>query len=826
MGRPPVPLSQFILKVHGSCDLACDHCYVYESADQSWRKRRKVISDEVVTRAAERIAEHAGSHELEAVQVVLHGGEPLLARPAKLGRIATELESALRGVCRLDLRIHTNGVSLDEQFCELFAEHDVSVSISVDGDRAANDRHRLYAGGRSSYDKVLRAIELLRTGRFRDLYAGLLCTIDLANDPLVVYESLMDLDPPRIDFLLPHATWEQKPARTVGADSEYADWLIAIFDRWLAEGRPTQVRTFDSVISTLRGGDSFTEALGLGPAGLVVIETDGSYEQVDSLKVASDGAPDTGKNVHDHAIDEVLGHPSIRARQQGIAGLCQTCRECPVVTSCGGGLYTHRYRNSGGSPEDPSRDFANPSVYCSDLLKLISHISSRLPEVPDASQESPAHVLSGKDFRTLAAGLGDAAAMTSLIEAQHSLLRGLLGAVYSTAVTMSPEVAPAGEALGVAWSLLATLDREQPKALGTVLEHPYVRAWAMRCLAQLKTPAAWSSDEDRARAFQRLAVDLGHLGAIAAAAAIRARTGAAVTVPVVDDAVHLPTLGRLVLGTREAPWSAESDPGTATVNVIRNAVIVRVGENCWTLDLASLLAGDPCAVEGSGHSGFGEWQPVRTLRAGGTSVALEDTDPFRDCYPWKASSRLTEAEFARWQYCFQEAWQEISREHRAYGPALGAGLKALVPVDDVKDGRDVNTTTETVFGAVGASLPGDTDPLALLLIREFQRVKLGAILDLYNLYDPADDRLFGTPWEDGKSQLEGLLRGTYAHLAVADFWRARQHRSGGQAARAAGERFRQEREDTRQAIEALLDSGSLTQLGTWFVLEMRHSVSL
>ena len=70
-----------------------------------------------------------------------------------------------------------------------------------------------------------------------------------------------------------------------------------------------QVRTFDSIISTLRGGDSFTEALGLGPVGLVVIETDGSYEQVDSLKVASDGAPNIGKNVHDHAIDEVFGHP-------------------------------------------------------------------------------------------------------------------------------------------------------------------------------------------------------------------------------------------------------------------------------------------------------------------------------------------------------------------------------------------------------------------------------------------------------------------------------------------------------------------------------------
>ena len=252
MGSAPVPLSQFVLKVHSRCDLACDHCYVYEAADQSWRGRPMVIADDVVSQTAARIAEHAGAHRLRAVQVVLHGGEPLLAGRARLGRIAAELRSALPGACRLDLRIHTNGVLLDEQFCELFAENGVKVGISVDGDRAANDRHRRYADGRSSYDKVIRAIRLLRDGRFRPLYAGLLCTIDVANDPLVVYDSLMDLRPPRIDFLLPHATWDHPPVRTPASDSEYADWMIAIFDRWLADGRPTRIRTFDSILSTLR----------------------------------------------------------------------------------------------------------------------------------------------------------------------------------------------------------------------------------------------------------------------------------------------------------------------------------------------------------------------------------------------------------------------------------------------------------------------------------------------------------------------------------------------------------------------------------------------
>ena len=818
MSRPSVPLSQFVLKVHSRCDLACDHCYVYEAADQSWRGRPVAVSDAVISQTARRIAVHAATHGLGTVQVVLHGGEPLLAGRARLRRVATELHGALAGICRLDLRIHTNGVLLDEGFCELFAEQGVKVGISIDGDQAANDRHRRYADGRSSYAKVIRGIGLLRTARFQDLYAGLLCTIDVANDPLVVYESLMDLHPPRIDFLLPHATWDHPPVRALGVGTQYADWLIAIFDRWIAEGRPARIRTFDSIVSTLHGGESFTEALGLGPAGLVVIETDGSYEQADSLKAAFDGAPETGTNVFDHALDVVAQHPGILARQQGVAGLCQTCQECPVITSCGGGLYTHRHRAANG--------FANPSVYCADLLKLISHVSSRLPEEPAGVPEAPVHVMSGQDFQALAAGFGDAAAVTRLIEAERSLVRALLGAVYQAAIT-TPEVSAAVKAqLQAAWSLLTTLDREQPKALDAALGNPYLRVWAMRCLVQLRPAAVWQGEEDQARGARGLAADLGHLGAIAAAPAAAAGLSGTVRVPVMDGAVHLPTLGRLAVGPDEAARPPGEVPETATVDITGDVVSIRIGDNCWTLASTDLLSGGGCRAADAEDGRSADWQPVRRLRAPGICVALDDTDPYRDCYQWRAGPRLTDAEFAQWQRHFQDAWQEIGREHAAYAPALAAGLTTLTPLAAPQEDRDVSGAARYAFGAVAAALPADPAALALLLIHEFQHVKLGAVLDLYDLYDQADDRLFRAPWGEGKGSLERILQGAYSHLAVTDFWRARQDITVGPAAEAAGKRFVHWRAHTRDAIETLASSGSLTPLGTWFVDEMRHSACL
>jgi uncharacterized protein len=812
VSRPSVPLSQFVIKVHSRCDLACDHCYVYEAADQSWRGRPAAISDDVVSQTAQRIAEHVSSHGLGTVQVVLHGGEPLLAGRTRLRRAITELQAALRGVCHLDLRIHTNGVLLDQDFCELFAEHGVRVGISIDGDQAANDRHRRYADGRSSYDKVIRAIGLLRTGPFRDLYAGLLCTIDIANDPVAVYKSLMALQPPRIDFLLPHATWDRPPARTRAAQSAYADWLIAIYDRWVTEGRPARIRTFDSIISTLSGGDSLTEALGLGPTGLMIIETDGSYEQVDSLKAAFDGAPETGMNVFDHALDLAAQHPGILARQQGLAGLCQTCQECPVVTSCGGGLYTHRYRTGNG--------FANPSVYCTDLLKLISHISSRLPEEPAAANGTPTHVIRSEDFRALAAGLGDGAAVAQLIEAQRSLRRVLLSAVYRAGTT-TPEVSPAVSAeLRSAWSLLSAIDRQRPEALDAVLGHPYVRVWAVRCLEQLgQIPAG----DQQTRPARGPAANLGHLSAIAAATAVRAGMNATVTAPVMDGAVHLPTLGRLAVGPGIAR-PTDGEPEAAIIDVTGSTASIRIGASCWKLAIADLLRGEPCTATVAENRRAADWQAVRMLRAPGICVALEDTDPYRDCHQWHAAPRLTDSEFARWQRHFQDAWQVIEREHAAYAPGLTAGLAVLMPLAAAPEGRATGAATRHAFGATAATLPAEPVALALLLIHEFQHVKLGGVLDLYDLCDPADDRLLRAPWQEDRRPLQRLLQDTYAHLADTDFWRTREQVTTGPTAEAAGQRFARWRARTCEEIDVLANSGSLTPLGTWFVDEMRQSV--
>lgn len=371
MGWSPVPIRQFLFKVFTRCNLSCDYCYVYEMADQSWRDKPGTMSAEVVDAAARRIAEHAIDHELDQVRVILHGGEPLLAGADFLEYLVVTVRGALPSGTRVDFGMQTNGVLLTDELVACCARLGISVGISLDGDRSANDLHRRFRNGTSSYDQVVDAIGRFLASPHRDLFTGVLCTIDLANDPIATYEHLVSLGAPSVDFLLPHGTWAEPPAGLGEGGTPYADWLIPIFDRWFrAPSREVRVRYFEEIVNVLLGGVSQVETIGLTPATLVVVETDGTIEQVDSLKSAFHGAAHTGLSVFDSSFDDALASPGMAARQLGEDGLCETCTSCDLERVCGGGYYPHRYR--------PGTGFLNPSVYCSDLYLLISHIAAEV----------------------------------------------------------------------------------------------------------------------------------------------------------------------------------------------------------------------------------------------------------------------------------------------------------------------------------------------------------------------------------------------------------------------------------------------------------------
>jgi uncharacterized protein len=155
-----------------------------------------------------------------------------------------------------------------------------------------------------------------------------------------------------------------------GSDNpRFGRWMARAFDAWVA--RPeTRIRYFEQLLDGLLGGHSSSESVGVSPVGLLVFDTAGRMEQVDSLRSVRHGAAAVDMDVRTHALDDALAHPGVVARQIGTAALPDACLDCSVHQICGAGFYPHRYRAGSG--------YRNPSVYCPDLRYLIQHVQHRI----------------------------------------------------------------------------------------------------------------------------------------------------------------------------------------------------------------------------------------------------------------------------------------------------------------------------------------------------------------------------------------------------------------------------------------------------------------
>jgi uncharacterized protein len=364
----PVPLDTFLFKVASRCNLACPYCYVYELRDQGWRSQPTFMSARTHELALDRIRDHILSHSVPLVTSIFHGGEPLLIGPQALHEMASRTRDRLGDVAEIRLGLQTNGTLFDERFLEVAFRHKMRVGLSLDGPPRHQDRLRFQPNGAGSSERVENAAALLRDNP--DVFGGILCVVNLDIDPSELWDYLCGFRPKSIDLLLPLATHDHPPAGAGSpADvSRYGRWLVRFLELWYRAGehRP-DVRYFSSIMRLLLGRASLVESIGIGLSTLIVIESNGDLEAVDSLKACYHGAASTGLNVTANSFDEALKAPAIMSRQMGPSSLCAACRGCAFLRVCGGGYQPHRYSEA--------RGFQNPSIYCEAIQMLVGRIA-------------------------------------------------------------------------------------------------------------------------------------------------------------------------------------------------------------------------------------------------------------------------------------------------------------------------------------------------------------------------------------------------------------------------------------------------------------------
>lgn len=400
-----------------------------------------------------------------------------------------------------------------------------------------------------------------------------------------------------------------------------------------------------------------------------------------------------------------------------------------------------------------------------------------------------AHVTSERDFELLAAGDGDAATIEMLVAVQYSRRLLLIQAVLDSARRAAPG---ASAALRAAYQLLADVQREGEDIVRAALTMPDAGIWIAECLR-----GGGTRREDT----------YGYLACMAAAAALRSGHEFEIEVPARDGVVPLPAVGMASFSdgaARTARICSAGPPGATSV------VLPGTGER------VDIPADYRATAPG--------WRPAHLLRASagdcGIAVWIDDFSPYRTPRGLEPARPLTPGGAARWGLALEQAWPLLVRRHPVRAAAMAAGLRALTPLRAHSRGLSDSATAVDAFGAVMLTMPQDGPGLALTLLHEFQHAKLAALENLVTLHTSGPQARCHAPWRDDPRPLGALLHGAYAHLGVAEFWRAAARRGDWRNMIFAQEQFAYWCAAVREALDQLAASGELTAAGSRFTAGM------
>jgi uncharacterized protein len=361
--------TNLVVKVASRCNLNCTYCYVYNMGDDSYKLQPKFMSVEIIQAMFKRVKTHCLENQLEGFLIIFHGGEPLLAGIDFYKKFIEIGNEIIPDTIKINYSMQSNGVLLDEQLTAELKNLDIQVGISLDGTPKSNNKNRIYHNGKGSYDEIINGFNLIKK-IYGDQYANCLCVIDTNETPIEVYSHFKNIGANSLHLLFQDFNYSQSKVEDV---PKIGDWLIEIFNLWYFDedtNKPS-IRPFTDLIGLTLGLNKSSEIFGKGVNDTLVIETNGSIETVDSLKICGNGFTKTVYNVLNDDLDIIYKNSELaRLYYHGHDNLCKKCNACPIEPVCGGGYLGHRYSNV--------NYFDNPTIYCDEILKLVCHIQNEV----------------------------------------------------------------------------------------------------------------------------------------------------------------------------------------------------------------------------------------------------------------------------------------------------------------------------------------------------------------------------------------------------------------------------------------------------------------
>ena len=369
------------------CNLKCAYCFFLDKK-MLYPGSRFRMTDSTLEQYIKQLVE---SHQVNKVAVSWQGGEPTLMGLDFYHRsIEFEKRFARPGMTFLNT-LQTNGLLLDDEWCEFFRQNNFLIGISIDGPEELHDIHRVDKKGKPTFNRVMKGLHLLQKHKVE---YNVLTAVNNVNSgyPLEVYKFLRDEAKtdwmqfvPVVERINKDGRFLYQEGDTVSERSvhpeQFGDFLCTVFDEWVRNDvGKVYVQTFEAAARNWLGMPAsgmcvFNETCGLGP----VLEHNGDFYACDHF-VEPKYLIGNIKNTH--MGDLIASEKQQRFGKDKRDLLPDYCLKCDVLFACRGECPKNRFKKT---PPDSNHSAGEYGLnyLCPGFKQFFHHIDELMKLITD-----------------------------------------------------------------------------------------------------------------------------------------------------------------------------------------------------------------------------------------------------------------------------------------------------------------------------------------------------------------------------------------------------------------------------------------------------------
>ena len=343
------PLNLLIIQGSPYCNANCTYCYLPD------RQSKVMMTDETLEATARRVFESGAVGK--SLSIVWHAGEPLALPLSFYEKMVATFDKYNVNGTELNYIVQTNGIPIDDKWCDFFEKHNVHVGMSIDGPAEIHDIYRINWKNQGTHKLAMRGVRRLKARGIPFSVISVLTKEALAK-PDEIFAFFHEIQPMQLGFNVDEQEAYNTESSMQGSSTlaEYSAFMQRILELNKQAGdTKLRLREYNSLRGAIANGDParmFGSEENL-PFRIVSVAVNGDYSTFSPELLGQDSA-DYGNwtlgNVHTDSFQDALQSDKFNAMWRDIRAGIEKCRhQCGYYSVCGGGAPANKVAENGSA---------------------------------------------------------------------------------------------------------------------------------------------------------------------------------------------------------------------------------------------------------------------------------------------------------------------------------------------------------------------------------------------------------------------------------------------------------------------------------------------